>query len=141
MYDPTTGRWLSQDPIGFFGGDPNLYRYTGNDPTNATDPTGLATWTVNTAKETLENEIARWKANGWVAAAAMLQHFLDKSGGKPYTLAGDAKQDVITQTATMVRRAIVAGIDYDDNITWQAIKDAAATGKDIPMSFGPDHVR
>ena len=39
-YDPTTGRWTSQDPIGFAAGDANLYRYAGNDPTNATDPNG-----------------------------------------------------------------------------------------------------
>ena len=32
---------FSQDPIGFAGGDANLYRYVGNSPTNATDPSGL----------------------------------------------------------------------------------------------------
>jgi RHS repeat-associated protein len=40
-YDPRTGRWLSEDPIGFDGGDPNLYRYVGNGVTYRTDPTGL----------------------------------------------------------------------------------------------------
>ncbi|WP_153559314.1 RHS repeat-associated core domain-containing protein [Roseimaritima sediminicola] len=40
-YDPITGRWLSQDPIGFNAGDANLYRYVGNGPTEATDPSGL----------------------------------------------------------------------------------------------------
>jgi uncharacterized protein RhaS with RHS repeats len=40
-YDPTVGRWLSEDPIGFEGEDPNLYRYVGNSPTNFTDPSGL----------------------------------------------------------------------------------------------------
>ena len=40
-YDPNTGRWLSQDPIGFNAGDANLYRYVGNGPTNKTDPSGL----------------------------------------------------------------------------------------------------
>ncbi|MFO0011411.1 MAG: RHS repeat-associated core domain-containing protein, partial [Planctomycetota bacterium] len=39
-YDPTTGRWISQDPIGFAGGDANLYRYVGNHGTYATDPSG-----------------------------------------------------------------------------------------------------
>jgi hypothetical protein len=29
------------DPLGFEAGDANLYRYVGNNPTNATDPTGL----------------------------------------------------------------------------------------------------
>lgn len=40
-YDSRTGRWLSQDPIGFVAGDANLSRYVGNSPTNATDPSGL----------------------------------------------------------------------------------------------------
>lgn len=39
-YDPATGRWLSEDPIGFGGGDYNLSRYVGNGPTNAIDPEG-----------------------------------------------------------------------------------------------------
>ena len=30
-YSPALGRWTSEDPIGFGGGDPNLYRYAGND--------------------------------------------------------------------------------------------------------------
>jgi hypothetical protein len=40
-YDATTGRWISQDPMGFDAGDNNLYRYVQNKPTDATDPTGL----------------------------------------------------------------------------------------------------
>jgi RHS repeat-associated protein len=31
-YDPTTGRWTGPDPIGFAGGDADLYRYVGDDP-------------------------------------------------------------------------------------------------------------
>jgi hypothetical protein len=34
------GRWLPQDPLGFEAGDYNLYRYVGNNATNATDPSG-----------------------------------------------------------------------------------------------------
>jgi RHS repeat-associated protein len=33
-YDAATGRWISEDPIGFGGGDANLSRYVGNSPTN-----------------------------------------------------------------------------------------------------------
>ncbi len=39
-YDPTTARFLSKDPLGFGGGDANLYRYVGNDPINEVDPNG-----------------------------------------------------------------------------------------------------
>jgi RHS repeat-associated protein len=40
-YDPGVGRWLSEDPIGFAAGDPNLYRYVGNSPGMFGDPRGL----------------------------------------------------------------------------------------------------
>jgi RHS repeat-associated protein len=41
-YDSYTGRWMSEDPIGFAAGDANLYRYVGNGPTNFIDPHGMA---------------------------------------------------------------------------------------------------
>ena len=40
-YDPATGRWTAKDPIGFDGGDVDLYGYVLNDPVNLVDPTGL----------------------------------------------------------------------------------------------------
>ncbi len=40
-YDPKTGRFISEDPIGFAGGI-NLYRYVGNNPVNFKDPLGLS---------------------------------------------------------------------------------------------------
>ena len=40
-YDPSTGRWISQDPMGFDAGDSNLYRYVANEPTLTIDASGL----------------------------------------------------------------------------------------------------
>lgn len=40
-YDPGVGRWPSEDPIGFAGGDANLVRYLGNSITLLADPSGL----------------------------------------------------------------------------------------------------
>jgi hypothetical protein len=39
-YDSHSGRYITQDPVGFKSGDANLYRYSRNNPTNAVDPTG-----------------------------------------------------------------------------------------------------
>ena len=38
--NPGTGRWDSQDPLGFAASDSNLYRYVGNLPTDMLDPDG-----------------------------------------------------------------------------------------------------
>jgi RHS repeat-associated protein len=40
-YDSGTGRWTTQDAMGFDAGDSNFYRYVHNMPTGATDPSGL----------------------------------------------------------------------------------------------------
>jgi len=40
-YDPEAGRWTCKDPIGFGGGDTELYGYCGNDPVNRKDSLGL----------------------------------------------------------------------------------------------------
>ncbi|MCI1278362.1 MAG: hypothetical protein LKG23_05185 [Nitrospira sp.] len=40
-YDAGTGRFLEKDPIGFSGGDINLYNYAFNSPLLYTDPYGL----------------------------------------------------------------------------------------------------
>ncbi len=40
-YDAETGRWTAKDPIGFDGGDTNLYGYVVSDPVNGVDPLGF----------------------------------------------------------------------------------------------------
>ncbi|UFP93314.1 IPT/TIG domain-containing protein [Gloeobacter morelensis] len=40
-YHAGNQRFMAEDPIGFAGGDTNLYRYLGNAPVTASDPTGL----------------------------------------------------------------------------------------------------
>ncbi len=40
-YDSEVGRFVSEDPIDFLAGDPNWYRYVGNSPGMAVDPSGL----------------------------------------------------------------------------------------------------
>lgn len=40
-YDPASGRFTREDPLGFYGGDINLYRYVWNHSTSLRDPRGL----------------------------------------------------------------------------------------------------
>ena len=41
-YDPEIGRWTAEDPIGFRGGQSNLWIYVNGDPLNSKDPLGLS---------------------------------------------------------------------------------------------------
>ena len=50
-YDPDTGRWTAKDPIGFAGGDTDLYGYVLGDPVNAIDPLGLDTLGIHSNAE------------------------------------------------------------------------------------------
>ncbi len=45
-YDPETGRFLSEDPIGFAGKDYNLYRYVRGNVLKSIDSTGKATYGI-----------------------------------------------------------------------------------------------
>ena len=40
-YDAAVGRWISEDPIAFGGGDANFVRYVGNSPFANADSVGL----------------------------------------------------------------------------------------------------
>jgi len=53
-YDAETGRFISEDPIGFGGGDVNLYAYVGNNPVNFVDPLGLTAGDTNASNTWVE---------------------------------------------------------------------------------------
>ncbi|MWP63252.1 RHS repeat-associated core domain-containing protein, partial [Gilliamella sp. Pas-s25] len=67
-YDPFTGRYITQDPLGILGGL-NSYQYAGSDPINWVDPLGL----VKVGNSGFEG-VARKEANSNAA-----QSGLDKS--------------------------------------------------------------
>ncbi|CAA6817654.1 MAG: Rhs family protein [uncultured Sulfurovum sp.] len=66
-YDAYVGKWTAKDPIGFSGGDSNLYGYVLGDPVNFVDPSGLY-------------------VNLLIAGAVTLDFFLDIRGGIEYSL-------------------------------------------------------
>jgi RHS repeat-associated protein len=42
FYDPVLGRFMSEDPLGYSGGDFNLYSFAWTNPKNWNDPSGLS---------------------------------------------------------------------------------------------------
>jgi RHS repeat-associated protein len=76
-YDPTVGRFLSEDPTGFNAGDVNLHRYVGNSPTNLVDPSGLDAIGVDASASDIAAEA--WKRG----RGLLLTHSL--TGGTKFT--------------------------------------------------------
>jgi RHS repeat-associated protein len=63
-YDPSVGRWLSEDPIGFVAEDANLARYVGNWATALSDPLGLAPPSDSAGKAPTGNWLNDWENPG-----------------------------------------------------------------------------
>ena len=75
-YDPRNGNFISEDPLGFGGGDTNLSRYCGNSPTNYIDPSGMD-WLFGE-----DPNSASWQNSN--------PNFMNQRGGPPPSLAEDA---------------------------------------------------
>ena len=80
---PPLGRFCSRDPIGYEGGN-GLYQYCAADPSNKTDPTGLAT-------DSVSRSIVQMAAQGNVDGLRLLL----SSGGLDATQAAAAARAAI----------------------------------------------
>ncbi|MEW5802483.1 MAG: RHS repeat-associated core domain-containing protein, partial [bacterium] len=60
-YDPHVGRFICEDPIGFEGGDTNLYVYVSNNPMMLVDPRGLC---ASSGRLTLSQANRHWQEGG-----------------------------------------------------------------------------
>ena len=73
-YDPQQGRFISEDPLAFGGGDLNLYGYVWQNPLNYSDPFGVDGWgndaadwidrRIEVAREYWTYDDQEWVANG-----------------------------------------------------------------------------
>ncbi|HUP81044.1 MAG TPA: RHS repeat-associated core domain-containing protein, partial [Pirellula sp.] len=64
-YDSQSGRFLSEDPLGFMGDLSNLSRYVGNNVSNKQDPSGLLTGIEFVIVTIIVAPVASWAYNGW----------------------------------------------------------------------------
>jgi hypothetical protein len=136
MYLPYHGRWLQPDPIGFAGGDVNLYRYCDNDPENLYDPNG------ESIHGTFENFLAGALAGG--TSGAITGGILFTVVGGPELFGAGAGAGWIVGALAGGYAAVVAGgndsdyeFDFSGSLKAGAISGAAAglTGAALELSM------
>jgi len=71
-YDPAMGIFIGKDPIGFAGGDGNLFRYVLNDPINLFDPLGLYWFKPKGAPDLFGRD------KSWLEPGSPVSRFLEK---------------------------------------------------------------
>jgi len=89
-YSQNAQRFVSQDPIGFAGGETNLYAYAGSDPINNRDPSGLQsigqTWSEYEQISTWLNSAGENVQMTWNFATGDGPQHLDFGPGSPEVL-------------------------------------------------------
>ncbi len=88
-YDPSVGRWTARDPIGFGGGQANLFVYVNNSPQDHIDPTGLF---------------------GNAARKVLVGGFLSRLGSAFFGAVGGASLEEMAGGTDHERAAVVGGV-------------------------------
>ena len=132
-YDPTVGRWISQDPMGFAAGDSNLYRYVTNAPTDYGDPSGndpLIFKIFGIAKQAFDGDLAK---QAKIAYDKYQEYSKQVQDGADYLFSNPAAsqlRDEIEKKIGKIR--IVVGPDDLNGGHWQG-------GKVRKMTIDPRH--
>ena len=136
-YDPATGRWTARDPIGFAGGDTNLYGYVLGDPVNFYDPDGLFALPVlpqgvvdavtgfgdaisfgltDVIRDVMDTNGVVDKCSSAYAGGAFVANFVDLKRGAASGLKAAAKKINGNSKASMNKQHLYMIQDRDGNI-------------------------
>jgi len=118
-YDPTTGHWLSRDPIGYAGGQ-NLYGYAGGNPINEIDPEGekkAVIYVGSTGIGPIQQLFANW---GIESDIDDLKDILSYNGYN-VTVISNADKNNVLSTIGMYDGAVFIGHSDSDNGAFQGV--------------------
>ncbi|MCD4710221.1 MAG: hypothetical protein K8R52_05195, partial [Bacteroidales bacterium] len=116
-YDAAAGRFLNEDPIGFAGGDMNLYGYVGGDPIVGVDPAGLKeeenkSWELRTLSWVLD-----WKSELYDTAKELVNnnYVADKGGDFVLWLNRNKSYEELERDLEIYQIYAEASLQFADN--------------------------
>jgi RHS repeat-associated protein len=112
-YDPKIGRFISEDPIGFAGGDVNMFAYVGNNPLGYGDPSGLASMPLppRPTPPTGSTSVFRWWLY-YVQDRLTIKDSFDAAMSLPGPAAGVLIDESWGAAATLARHFNEHGADF-----------------------------
>ena len=135
FYDPTLGRWLSEDPVQdeyFRPMTLNFYTYVHSNPLNLTDPTGTTACDnacierLNRERQDFVKQLLEIMKNAPSTVAAFVQDFLKSLERLPAASAAQASAWAASVLSGLSLGALIAGQDsLAQGLAWGSI---AATG-------------
>jgi len=135
-YDPTVGRFISEDPLGFEAG-PNFYKYVSDDPLNYADPFGLSPADVQRILNQAQNLTDQMTRNGerldwgpWNNIRSSLQH-LNPFRKKPPLKGCGEQADTVTGDLQFPK------VPYDDPWKFQVENDGPFHQRGRAISSNP----
>ncbi|MCC3529455.1 MAG: RHS repeat protein [Microcoleus sp. PH2017_22_RUC_O_B] len=120
-YDPTSGRFISEDPIKLGSGDTNLYRYVYNNPTNLVDPSGLYGRVVNQVRNIqltnpkMKGDIMQVSVYGTVLLPHQFVFPLSQVTAPPNLSAPRSQSDIRARLDAIARQ--FRGVDVDPRVS------------------------
>jgi RHS repeat-associated protein len=141
-YNPTLGRFMSEDPKGFDAGDYNLYRYCNNDPLDLADPTGEVVTLVDPYNKTAEvydknvkikSAFAQAYEKGRDQATHNKDGTINETASKAFKTVEGSKNVNVTITRTNK-------LQYDPNGQFKATYDPK-TGWSASFDWNPNAAR
>jgi RHS repeat-associated protein len=137
-YDPTVGRFISEDPSGFDGWDVNLYAYVGGNPVLRIDPQGLK-WSFGSSVGLL---IADYGWDSSDPSQASLSAVLGQLGGAGWHATWTSDKQQIALPGEAVAEPVIwnvglgkyLGVSVADDLSSFSINVGLGIG--LPVSAG-----
>jgi len=129
-YDPQAGRFISEDPIGFDGGDVNLYAYVSSNPVNGIDPDGTVNpYAVGAGIGAAIGAVSALFNNGSVTQGAIIGSLVGATMG--YKSIGPLASGMVGATADLAGQVLsnyASGKSLLSNLNYDSIGMSFASG-------------
>jgi RHS repeat-associated protein len=138
-YDSQFGRFISEDPLGFVGGQANLYSYVNDSPTNMIDPLGLVSMAGTGCKKCYSGNSFADRGVRFFSLTRLPETWQEWAigGGAKYAIFSSAKAGATSAGGAESMGAAAIGTAGEALAIAGSVAMVGATLADIDCQIGP----